>query len=84
MSQRHFKIPYYGAMAMLRPTNGEYVAALSELTGEYALKRLHQRLLRTPKGQGMQLTDFSIHAYVGVLIRAITTETSDNHSKHPL
>ena len=39
-------------MAILRPSNGEYIAALSELTGEYALQRLHQRLLQTPKGQG--------------------------------
>ena len=52
MSNKYLKIPFYGAMALLRPTNGEYVAALSELTGEYALRRLHQRLLQTPKGQG--------------------------------
>jgi hypothetical protein len=45
------KVPFYGAMSLLRPENGEYVARLSEITGEATLRRMRNRLKTTVAGR---------------------------------
>ena len=45
------KIPYYGVMALAFPEQGEHIAALGELTGVQAIKRMRDKLKESPRGR---------------------------------
>lgn len=49
--KRLLRIPYHGALAMLRPENGTHVAALSEITGERALRNILMKLRTSNDGR---------------------------------
>lgn len=49
--QRICLTPYFGINAILKPSNGEYVAGLGDVTGTYSLRHLKQKLVSTDEGR---------------------------------
>ena len=58
--KRLLQVPYFGALALAFPQNGEHIAALGEVTGEAALKRCLTRLSRTAAGQRIEAFPFPL------------------------